>query len=101
MKNWRPIPIISTVNKLYCKIIYNQLENIVDSLLGPSHFAYRKSKDISDVILNLNEIISSIKESGLKKLLLSLDFSAVFDSLSHNFICEVLNFSIFHPYLSR
>ena len=92
LKNWRPITLISNLNKLYCKIIYNRIEKIVDNLLGPSQYAYRRSKDISDVIFNLHEIISGIKNSNQKKLLLSLDFSAAFDSLNHNFIEEILNF---------
>ena len=66
LKNGRPITIISTVNKLFCKIIYNRIEKTVDSLLGSTQYAYRKSKDISDVVLNLNEIISGIKEGRHK-----------------------------------
>jgi len=63
LKNWRPITIISTLNKLYCKIIYNRIEKIVDNLLGPSQYAYRRSKDI---IFNLHEIISGIRNSDKK-----------------------------------
>ena len=75
------------------------MEKLVDDLLGPSQYAYRRSKDISNVVLNLNEIISGIKDGNQRKLLLSLDFSAAFDSLSHDFIEEVLNFLSFLPTL--
>ena len=34
MKNWHPITIISTVDKLYCEVIHNRLESLVDHLLG-------------------------------------------------------------------
>ena len=99
LKNWHPITIISTVNKLFCKIVYNRIEKLVDQLLGPTQFAYRKSKDISDVVLNLNEIKSGIKDGQHRKLLLSLDFSAAFDSLNHEFIGEVFKHFNFPPSL--
>ena len=51
--NWRPITIISTVNKLYCKLIYNRLEPITDKILEEGRGAYRPSCDLSDVFLNL------------------------------------------------
>ena len=73
------------------------MEKIVDNLLGPSQYVYHCSKDISDAILYLNEIIAGINEGNHRKLLLSLDFSSAFDSLSHDFIVEVLNFFEFPP----
>ena len=100
LKNWRPITIISSVNKLFCKVVYNRIEKLIDDLLGPTQFAYRKSKDISNVTLNLNELIFSIKNLRDSKLLLSLDFSAAFDSLDHNFICDVLKLLNFPSFLS-
>ena len=59
-------------------------------MMYPTQFAYRKSKDISDVLLNLDKLIYSIKPYRDNKLLLSLDFSSAFNSLDHNFICDVL-----------
>ena len=82
--------IISNVNKLYCKVIYARLEKITDRLVEPGQYAYRKSKDISDVRLNIIEIIDSLRKANEKALLLSLDFSAAFDSISHLFIRETL-----------
>ena len=55
-------------------------------------------KDISDVLLNLNELVHSIKSAGDSKLLLSLDLSSEFDSLDHNFICDVLRLLNFPPF---
>ena len=101
LKNWRPITIISSINKLFCKIIYSRIERIVDQLLGPTQCAYRKSKDISDVVLNLNEYIAGIRERKYKKILMSLDFSAAFDSLNHDFILEVLRHFNFPPQFIR
>ena len=88
IKSWRPITIISNLNKLYCKLIYSRLEKITDRIIEPGQYAYRKSKDISDVRLNLIELIDSLRSSGEKTLLLSLDFSAAFDSITHSFIRE-------------
>ena len=34
LKNWRPITIISSINKLYCKIIYNRMEKLVNDYLA-------------------------------------------------------------------
>ena len=90
LKGWRPITIISNVNKLYCKVIYARLEKITDRLVEPGQYAYRKSKDISDVRLNIVEIIDSLGKVNEKALLLSLDFSAAFDIISHPFIRDTL-----------
>ena len=97
LKGWRPITIISNLNKLYCKLIYARLEKITDRLIEPGQYAYRKSKDISDVRLNLLEIIESFKCADEKALLLSLDFSAAFDSITHPFIKETLLLFGFPP----
>ena len=63
----------------------------MDRIVEPGQYAYRKSRDISDVRLNLIELIDSLKNSGDKTLLLSLDFSAAFDSITHPFIREALS----------
>lgn len=90
ISNWRPITIISNVNKLYCKLIYNRLEPITDKILEEGQCAYRPSSDLSDVYLNLRMIIDSFAKSGDSACLLSLDFSKAFDSLSHHFIEQIL-----------
>ena len=91
-KGWRPISIISNIQKLYCKVIYARLEGVVDNLSQKGQYAYRKSRDISDVRLNLIELVDSLKKSGTGALLLSLDFSSAFDVIEHAFIKEMLTF---------
>ena len=90
LKGWRPITIISNVNKLYCKLIYARLEKITDRLIEPGQYAYRTSKDISDVRLNLVEIIDNLRSADKKAFRISLDFSPAFDSTSHSFTKETL-----------
>ena len=88
--NWRPITIITTINKLYCKLIYNRLEPITDKLLEEGQSAYRPSCDLSDVFLNLKITIDSYVKAKESACLLNLDFSKAFDSLGHAFIKEIL-----------
>ena len=88
--NWRPITIISTVNKLYCKLIYNRLEPITDKILEEGQCAYRPSCDMSDVFLNLKLTVESFVKSNDSACLLSLDFSKAFDSINHTYILEML-----------
>ena len=64
ISNLRPITIISNVNKLYCKLIYNRLEPITDKILEEGQCAYRPSSDLSDVYLNHRMIIDSFAKSG-------------------------------------
>ena len=82
----------SNMQKLYCKVIYARLEGIVDKLSQKGQYAYRKSRDISDVRLNLIELVDSLRKSGTGALLLSLDFSSAFDVIEHSFIKEMLHF---------
>ena len=66
-------------------------------MISPNQKAYQSDKNIGEILLDIFETISILKHHKKPAMILLIDFSKAFDSISHNFIYDTLNFLTLAP----
>ena len=95
VSNYRPISNLSSLSKILERLVLSRLQPFLLSSqnFSPYQSAYRKLHSTETCILKtLSDIYKSIDE-GLPTLLVSLDLSAAFDTISHSILLERLKLS--------
>ena len=93
MKSWRPLTLLNTDNKIYGKILANQLSTIVTDIVHHSQTGFVRGRHAAKNIIKIMEIISQSDITSEDNLLISYDFEKAFDSLEWQTI--FFNFRIF------
>ena len=90
ISDYRPISMVRSVYKVIAKILSSRLRPLLGNLVGSSQTAYIKGRQILDGALILNETISWLQKSKKAGVILKLDFAKAYDSVSWDFLLEVL-----------
>ncbi|XP_071688703.1 uncharacterized protein [Rutidosis leptorrhynchoides] len=77
---------------ILAKVLSNRLRKVIPTLVGFEQSAFIKGRNILDGVLIANETIDFIKKSKAKCLIFKVDFEKAFDSLSWDFLMEVMGF---------
>ena len=95
--NYRPISVLSQLNKIFEKLIHERMVTFIDNFdyITPSQFGFRKGHSTSHAITHLNEQI--IKNLEKKKLtaVLFIDLKAAFDTVNHDILLKNLSIWVF------
>jgi hypothetical protein len=57
LKNWRPISLLSNFYKILSRAINNRLKNVVNRIISRAQKGFTKSRQIQEIIINLDETI--------------------------------------------
>lgn len=87
---YMPIALCNIIYKIVSKIIASRLKLLLPLIISPEKSGYVEGRQITDGIIITHEIIHSLKISKKPGMLLKLDFSKAFDSLSWMHIKKVL-----------
>ena len=93
MRNYRPISLLSSLSKIYEKIVYSQLYSFLEkyNLLSSSQFGFRRKKSTTQAILDSLLYITENLDSGKTVVSLFLDFCKAFDSVDHEILISKLS----------
>ena len=88
--NYRPISILPILSKVLEKVVATQLMEYLESnnLLSQSQHGFRPHLSTETALLKLNEKIYNNIDSRKISLLLLLDLSKAFDSISHDILMD-------------
>jgi Reverse transcriptase (RNA-dependent DNA polymerase) len=92
IKNWRPISLLSNFYKILSRTINNRLKKISDKILGRAQKGFTQSRQIHEVIINLNETINFCIKENIKGAMICVDQSKAFDSVDHVYMEKVFKF---------
>lgn len=91
IKNYRPISIISAVSKIFEKIIYCKLFNIVGKRISPKQHGFIPKKSTISNLIELNEYLTSNIPGGGQVDVIYTDFAKAFDKVDHNVLLEKMS----------
>eukprot|EP00253_Pinus_taeda_P005332 PITA_05332 len=87
---FRPIALCNIIYKIISKIIATRLKLLLPLIISPEQSGYVEGRQIMDGIILTHETIHSLKTSKKPGMLLKLDLSKAFDSLSWNYMKKIL-----------
>ena len=90
--NWRPISLLSNFYKIISRAINNRLKKVSNRILSRAQKGFNQKRQIQETIINTLENIDHCKRKNIKGVLVSVDQSKAFDSVSHSFMEKVYNF---------
>jgi len=90
VKDFRPISLIHSLAKLVTKIMANRLAPLLSNLVPPNQSAFVRGRSIHDNFLFVQQMVRALHSKKEAHILLKLDISKAFDSVSWSFLIEVL-----------
>ncbi|WVZ62595.1 hypothetical protein U9M48_012329 [Paspalum notatum var. saurae] len=90
VKDYQPISLIHIVAKLVTKVMANRLAPLLPSMVASNQNAFVRGRNIHDNFLFVQQMVKSLQGKKELHILLKLDISKAFDSVSWSFLLEVL-----------
>ena len=92
IKNWRPISLLNTVYKIGSGVIANRIKKVLATLINNDQTGFIAGRYIGENIRLLFDIMEYAEENDIPGLFLLIDFEKAFDSISWNFLNNILKF---------
>ncbi|XP_071729333.1 uncharacterized protein [Rutidosis leptorrhynchoides] len=86
-----PISLINAPYKIIAKVLANRLKKVISNIISDNQHGFVPSRSLLDGVMLVNEVVHLAKKRKSPILLLKLDFTKAYDSISHEFLFEVLN----------
>lgn len=85
IEQYRPISVLSNLNKIFEKIIYNRLINFFNcnNIFSKAQFGFFKGKSTFHACYKILSYIQPIFTEKIKGVAIFIDFSKAFDTISH------------------
>ena len=90
LKNWQPISLLNTVYKIGSGVIANRIKKVLPTLINNDQTGFIASRYIGENIRLLFDIMEYAEENDIPGLFLLIDFEKAFDSISWNFLNNIL-----------
>ncbi|XP_058776499.1 uncharacterized protein LOC131650805 [Vicia villosa] len=90
LSEYRPICLVGSLYKILPKMLAARIKKVMGSLISCNQSAFVPGRNMLDVVLLVNEVIDWAKQNKSSCLLLKVDFEKAYDSLSWNFLRDML-----------
>ena len=88
--DFRPISLSNSIYLIIAKVLANRLRTALPALISPFQSAFMPSRQMSDIIVLVEEIVASWRQDGTPGFLWKVDFSKAYDSIDWRFLWNVL-----------
>ncbi|KAJ9562034.1 hypothetical protein OSB04_007194 [Centaurea solstitialis] len=90
LNDFRPISLVGILYKVISKVLAERMKSVLVNVISNVQSAFLKGRSILDGILVANETISYLKSSRKKGLIFKVDFEKAYDSVSWEFLLDLL-----------
>jgi hypothetical protein len=90
VKDYRPISLMHSFAKLFMKVLATRLASRIDELVGIEQSAFIKGRCIQDNFIYVRALLRRLHRSKTPSLLMKLDISKAFDSVSWVYLLDML-----------
>ena len=93
VSNYRPISLLSNINKIFEKIMHKRIYSFLDkfNLLYKLQFGFRSKHSTSHALIHMTEAIRAALDSGLVTCGIFVDFQKAFDTVNHEILLKKLD----------
>ncbi|WVZ92927.1 hypothetical protein U9M48_038957 [Paspalum notatum var. saurae] len=89
-RDYRPIAMVHSFGKLVYKILANRLAPLLPGLVSCNQMAFTRGRTMHDSYKFMQSLAAEYRRKKISRLLLKIDISKAFDTLSWAFLLEVL-----------
>jgi hypothetical protein len=90
INDYRPISLIHSVAKLFSKVLAQHLTTVIGSWISPAQSAFLKTHTIHDNFLYVRNLAYSLHRKKKMALLIELDSARAFDSVSWEYLRDLM-----------
>ncbi|KAM0866517.1 hypothetical protein ACQ4PT_042555 [Festuca glaucescens] len=90
VKDYRPISLVHSFAKLFSKIMANRLRRRLGDVVSTNKSAFVRGRSLHDNFILVRQVARKINQQRQTGVLLKLDLTRAFDSISWSFLFEVL-----------
>ena len=101
LKNWRPISLLNVSYKIASATIASRIKSLLNNIINEDQTGFLPGRLMASNIRLLYDILYNSDKNNTPGLLLLIDFAAAFDTVSWNFMSNVLNFFNFGPSIQK
>ena len=111
ISNYRPISLLSNINKIFEKLIFNRVYGFLEShnAIYEHQYGFRKQHSTNHALINITDKIRDALDKNLLAVGVFIDFQKAFDTVNHDILAKKLeNYGIrgcinnwFKSYLSN
>jgi len=91
--NYRPISLLSNINKIFEKIIHTSLTDFINkhNIIFDNQFGFRKGHNTNHALIALTELVRKSLDNNQFAAGIFIDFKKAFDTVDHKILLHKLN----------
>ena len=90
LANWRPVTLLNTDYKILAKALARRLNTVLTKLIANDQCGFIKGRNIGTIIRTTDDVINYTNSKQLPGLLVAVDFTKAFDTISKKLIIDSL-----------
>ncbi|CAI5955282.1 unnamed protein product [Closterium sp. NIES-65] len=90
LNNYRPITLLNFTYKVLAKVLADRMKRILHQVISPEQCGFLLGRCLSDAVALVADIIDVAKNEKADRYMLLVDFQKAFDSVSRDFLFQVL-----------
>ncbi|CAI5975628.1 unnamed protein product [Closterium sp. NIES-65] len=90
LNNYRPITLLNFTYKVLAKVLADRMKRILHQVISPEQCGFLPGRCLSDAVALVADIIDVAKNEKADRYMLLVDFQKSFDSVSRDFLFQVL-----------
>ena len=94
VSNYRPISLLSNLNKIFEKIIFKRVYNFIEKneILYPPQYGFRSKHSTTHALINITEKVRSALDHNKVSCGIFVDLQKAFDTVNHKILLQKLNY---------
>ena len=90
LEQYKPISLVGAIYKVISKVLAGRIKKVLPSIIDDCQSTFLKDRGILDSVLMANEVVEDLRRSGRYGLCLKVDFEKAYDSVSWEFLYDML-----------
>ncbi|CAI5477431.1 unnamed protein product [Closterium sp. Yama58-4] len=90
LNNYRPITLLNFTYKVLARVVADRMKSVLHMVISPEQYGFIPGRRLSDAVALVADIIEGAKNDKDDCYMLLVDFQKAFDSVSRDFLFQVL-----------